>query len=115
MKLSPAPMVSATRPGRAARPTELCRVRPYRSHIGDVAAQAAGVNGHVDGVAAAGAEPGGIFSAAHSPVVGSVTVNVEPLPGRENTATCPPHRLTTRRTMDRPSPFPRSSGYGAAR
>lgn len=61
MKLSPAAMVSATRPGRAARPTEPCRVRPYRSHIGDVAAQAAGVNGHVDGVTAAGAERGGYF------------------------------------------------------
>lgn len=61
MKLPPAPMVSVTRPGRAARPTEPCRVRPYRAHIGDVAAQAAGVNGHVNGVAAAGAEPGGYF------------------------------------------------------
>lgn len=46
---------------------------------------------------------------------GSVTVNVEPFPGRENTVTLPPHSVTTRRTMERPRPLPRSSGYGAAR
>ncbi len=51
----------------------------------------------------------------HIPGCGQRHRKCEPFPGRENTTTCPPHSFTTRRTMDRPSPFPRSSGYGAAR